>query len=218
MPLYAKEESGHTFEPVAEGCHMALCYGVVDIGTQMGQWEGKPKEDRKVIVMFELPDERITVERDGVPTDLPRAISKQYTLSLGKKATLCKDLVGWRGKAFTPDELKRFDIEKLLGCRCQLMVVHKPSKDGSKTWANIQSIMAVPKGIAKVGSTENPTLFWSFDDWDKTKDNSVFPENMPEWVVNKCRQSKEWNAVYDGPEDEVQKAPDDDRDDSAMPF
>ena len=221
MPLYAKEESGRTFEPVPEGCHLAVCYGVVDLGTHVSQFKddnGKLKESRKALLMFELPDERINVDRDGIPVNLPRAISKQYTLSLHEKAALRKDLQAWRGQAFTPEEKKAFDIEKLLGCQCQLKVVHQMSEDHQKTYANIASIMSVPKGVSKKGSPENLAISWSFDDWDKTKDNSVFPENMPEWVINKCRQSKEWNAVYDGPEDEVQRAPDDDRDDSAMPF
>jgi len=214
MGLKAREAGGKTFEPVSEACHIAVCYGVVDLGTHNNPIYHK--EQRKVLIMFELPDERIDLEREGKMVNLPRAISKTYSLSLHEKAGLRKDLQAWRGKAFTPEELKGFELSHLLGVGCQIQVVHVPK--GEKTYANIASLMSMPKGMPVKRKPENPTLFWSFDDWDGTRDPVPFPENMPEWVVNLCRQSTEWNSMYSAPgEDEGVAAPAEEVDDS-LPF
>ncbi len=66
-------------------------------------------------------------------------IQKRYTASLHEKSTLAKDLKTWRGRAFTPDELKGFDIEKVLGAPCQLVIVHA-EKEGA-IYANVTTVM-----------------------------------------------------------------------------
>ena len=77
----------------------------------------------------------------------PFSISKEYTASIGEKANLRKDLEAWRGRPFSSEELRNFSLENVLGAPCLLGVVHKPSKDGAKVYANVGSIMALPKGM-----------------------------------------------------------------------
>ena len=101
-----------------------------------------------------------------------------YTLSLSEKANLRRDLENWRGKAFTPEELKGFDISKLLGKPCQIGVTHD-TKDG-KTYANISGVMGLSKdqkGRAATLVPENPLIEFTVDDIDR----AVY-ESLPKWI------------------------------------
>jgi hypothetical protein len=42
-------------------------------------------------------------------------IAKQFTLSLNEKANLRADLASWRGRDFTPEEIRGFDLKNILG-------------------------------------------------------------------------------------------------------
>ena len=48
---------------------------------------------------------------------------------------------------FTPEELKGFDVEKLIGAPALLAVVHNRTPD--RTYVNIKSIQRLPKGMEK---------------------------------------------------------------------
>ena len=132
MSLTAKESISR-IPPMPEGVYTAVCYSVVDVGHQYS--EKYEKDSHKVVVSWEIPEQRVDVERDGKKLNLPRVISKRYTLSLGDKAILRKDLEAWRGKAFTGPELGGFALEKLIGAACQLQVIH--TQKDSKTYANV---------------------------------------------------------------------------------
>ncbi len=184
MTLIAKE--GSTFEPVSEGVHQAVCDAIFDLGTQYSEVFGKSAH--KAVIIWELPGERIQVERDGETLDLPRVVSKQYTLSLGDRANLRKDLESWRGKTFTPEELKGFDIHKLMGANCMIQIIHK-SKDG-RTYANISAILPLYKGLIKQDS-ENPEVVYSLDQGEP-------PESTPKWIVDLIHKSQEWQETHGG--------------------
>ena len=205
MGLTAKK-SGESFDPVSEGVHLCVCYGIWDLGTQYNEkWD---TSSRKVIFSWEVPEERITVERDGVKQDLPRVISKMYTLSLSDKANLRHDLETWRGKEFTKTELDGFDLQRVLGVSCMLQVMHK-EKDG-KMYANITNIIPAPKGTTV--DPENPVMFFSFEE------NKPIPEKTPEWIQSIIKNSSELN----GAERDVQSAEDaltvPEEDNSDVPF
>jgi hypothetical protein len=176
MGLIAKDKGGGDFTPIPEDLHLAVCYGIWDIGTQFSEKFGKAT--RKVVIVWELPHCR--GEFDG--KNLPRAISKRYTVSLHKKAELRKDLESWRGKKFTDEELKGFDLKKLIGVPCQIQVLHSTA-DG-KTYANIAAITKAPTGTNV--KPENPVKFFSFDD------GIPVPEGTPEWIMALIRQSEEF--------------------------
>ena len=145
MGLTAKETGSGSFDPVPEGMHHAVCYGLYDLGTQYN--EKFNKNVHQVLLVWELPDERISVEKEGEKKELLRSISKKYTLSLHEKAGLRKELEAWRGKSFTPEELQGFNLQALLKANCTLQVIHKHKND--KTYANIQSIVPLMKNMPK---------------------------------------------------------------------
>ena len=188
MGLIAKETGGGmTIDPVPSGVHIAVCYGVVDLGTHHD--ERYKTDKRKIRVMWELPHCRGQFEKDGKQMDLPRAISTQYTLSLGEKANLRKDLESWRGQPFTQDQLNGFDLKVLIGKACQIQVIQKPRRDGNGLYAEVSSIMSLPKGTA-VPTLENPSLFFSLDDLDKPE----LPD-MPDWIKKIIMESQEWRKL-----------------------
>lgn len=190
MGLIAKETGNGNYEPVSEGLHPAICYGLYDLGMQHNETFGK--DAHKVLLCWELPEERIEIERDGEKLNLPRATSKQYTLSLHKKAGLRKDLETWRGRSFTAQELEGFDLQNILGINCMLQIIHT-EKDG-KTYANISAIIPLPKGMPK-RTSEIGVKYFSF------ADNTPMPEGTPDWIVKIIKESPEWDAIVSGKED-----------------
>lgn len=183
MSLIAKETGSGDFTPIPEGMHQAICYGVYDLGTHFSEKFGKSA--RKVLIVWEFPTVRIDLEIDGETKNLPRSISKQYTLSLNEKAVLRKDLESWRSKRFTKDELKGFDLARLLGIPCQLQILHN-EKDG-KTYSNIQTIVPMMATTSPPVPENTPRLF-TFDE------SKEIPDNTPEWVQNILKEAEEYPA------------------------
>ena len=179
MGLIAKDKGGGDFTPIPEDLHLAVCYGIWDIGTQFSERYGKAVH--KVVIVWELPGCRGEFEQDGIKKNLPRAISKRYTLSLHKKADLRKDLESWRGRKFSDEELKGFDVKKLLGIPCQIQVLHTKNED--KVYANIAAITKAPAGT-KI-NPENPLKFFSFEE------GIAVPTGTPEWIMALIRQAEE---------------------------
>lgn len=182
MAIMAKEKGGD-FKLASAGTHIAVCNMVIDLGLQPTGYGPK----HKVFFRFELPDETMEVERDGKRVTVPMAIGANFTVSLSKKATLRSFLESWRGKPFTADELKGFDLVNVLGHACQVNVVHE-SADNGNTYANIKAVMPIPRGMEKPKAV-NPLLKYSPDD---SKDF----DKLPEWLQKKIKEQ-----ISDTPED-----------------
>jgi len=113
MSLKVSDNGGGEYKKVPEGVHVAVCTAVYDLGTQeVPDYNDKTKvkHQKKVLIIWQIPDERISTEAGA----LPMTIRKQYTASLDKKANLPQDLEALRGRAFTAGELKSFDLKTLL--------------------------------------------------------------------------------------------------------
>jgi hypothetical protein len=186
MPIIA-ENNGSNYKIVEAGTYPARCYRMIEVGTVEETFEGKTKTLKKVNLTWELPTE-LSVFHDDKGEE-PFVVSKMFTLSMNEKSTLRKMLEGWRGKAFNEDEAKRFDITVLLGKECLLSIIHKPSKDGSKTYAEISSISKIPKGMTCPPQI-NPSTVLSFDTWDQ----GLF-ESLPEFLQDKIKSSEEYRAM-----------------------
>jgi len=185
MGLYAKDKGGEGFPPIDPGTHHAVCYGVVDIGTHENPMFNK--KSHQVWIAWELPDVRIEFDRDGQHFDLPRTISKIYTLSINEeKANLGKDLVSWRGRPFTDEEKEGFDIFNVLEANCLLQVVHQ-QKNG-KTYAKIAAVAKLMKNMQKI-HPGNEILRYSIAD-----NGFTIPENIPDWVKKLIQKSEEFQG------------------------
>jgi hypothetical protein len=167
----------------------AICYGVVDIGTQPAF--GKFPARRKVVILFEFPDHRIELpdkQNDGKMLNLPRALSIKETCTLASKGNLRPLLEGWRGRTFTEKELEGFDLKNVIGANALINVIHTKKED--KTYANIGSISPLMTGNKK-RTQENPPLYFSFDDCPQGKE-IVVPANCPDWIKGMILQSEEY--------------------------
>jgi hypothetical protein len=191
MSLIATAKSSGNFDPVPEGVHIATCIWVIDLGEQFNEKWGKVQH--KVLIGWELPDE--TIEINGEL--LPRMISATYTMSLSEKSLLRSHLEAWRGKSFTEKELEGFNVGNILGKCCQVQVIH--SKSGENTYANVRSVMALPKGMP-APAPQNETILFSMDDRDSLDKIVVFPQ----WVQERIKKSQTYQqlmAQEDGFED-----------------
>lgn len=183
MALMAKQPEG--ISPIEGGTYQAVCYSVVDLGTQHS--ERFDQDLHQACLTWEFPEVRIDVDRNGKTENLPRVISRTYTLSLSEKANLYKDLVSWRGVPFTPDELEGFDLFAIGGANCLLTITNEV-KDG-KTRAKIAGIAKLMKGMTKL-PPENPLVRYCI-----MEDALNIPESVPDWLKKQIAQSMEWRAI-----------------------
>lgn len=161
------KETGSNYTPPPEGTHLAICFRIVDLGVQPDSGFG---ERHKLCLSWELPNETVKTDQG----EKPMGVSKTYTFSLNSRATLRTDLTRWRGRDFTPEELKGFSLSKILGKPCQLSVIHE-TKDG-KVRGRIDGVFAAPKGMP-VPAPVNPLVEYSLE---QGKDK-VYAA-LPEWI------------------------------------
>lgn len=198
-------------ELVPEGNHVATLYNILYMGTIETPYinpDGTKKEQYKVRLTFELPEELREFERDGETIKLPMVISKECTLSLYKGTqtavlrTIAHALIG---QALKDEEAESFDIDDLLGKSCMVEVTHE-EYDGNK-YAKAVGFGSLPKGLkapkqvneSKVVSVTDSPL----DDLDE----------LPDFIKKKIFSSKEYRArVGESKGDDIADDPD------AIPF
>jgi len=170
------------FKIAPTGSHLARLYRIIDLGTQKSEYMGKVNMLRKVKFFWELHGDDLKTD-DGKPLIQTR----NYTLSLGEKASLRKDLESWRGKSFTDDELRGFDLTNLLDKWCMITVQHRESN--GKTYADAVAVTPVPAVVAKTGLPEgiNPTLLFDMQKFDQ----AVF-DGLSDGLKNQIMQSAEF--------------------------
>ena len=201
MPI-AKQ--GSNFEPAPPGTHVARCYGCVSLGTQHSEMFA---DAFKVMLLFELPFELIQTQEYG---EKPMTISKEYSLSLGKKANLRKHLDSWRGRSFSEEELKGFEVSNVVGAPCQITVVHSQSSNGN-TYAKIESITGLAKGMT-CPNQAHASIKYEIEHGK----NEVFTA-LPEWIRKKIEASEELNPGKPQTQQVVEPEPMGDAEDR-MPF
>lgn len=193
MGFIASDSGGGNFKRVPAGAYIGRCYSLIDLGTQMSSGQYGEKMQHKLRIGWELfgEDEQghpLTVEVDG--KEMPMTISKSYTVSLHEKAGLRKDLAAWRGKDFTDEEAKAFDVSKLIGAYCMVNVT--TSESNGKTYSNVAGLTPLPGALknAKPAPVHAPQVF-DLDNPDM-KVFATFHEKLqeaikrsPEWQRNK---------------------------------
>lgn len=171
--------NSQTFELPPAGAVAARCSRILDLGSQESTFEGKTRQQRKVLLSWELAEPRT----DGTP----HQISRRFGLSLHENASLRQFLVAWRGRQFTDDELKEFDLRKLAGAPCMLNVVHVDRS--GKQYANIASISPLPRGMVAPELTSKPLLL----DLD-ADDAPAIIEQLSDSLQETITGSPEWRA------------------------
>jgi hypothetical protein len=184
MSYLPKPTEGGDFKPCPVGTHLGVCVRVIDLGTQESTFGGKTNIRHKVMISWELPDERMD---DGRPF----MVSKRYTWSMHEKATLRKDLEAWRGVPFKDSDFGEggFDIRNVLAKPCLVSVTHD-ERDG-KTYSNVASVSKIMKGMNAPAPENEPVLLWLDPE---TFDVEVF-DKLSDGLKDTIRKSPEFRAI-----------------------
>jgi hypothetical protein len=183
------------FQIAPAGTHLARLYRIIDLGTQMREFEGKVTMNRKAKFFFELHGE----DAEGKPlttTDgKPLIQSREYTVSLNEKANLRRDLEAWRGKAFTEEDLKGFDLKNIIGHFCMVTISHRLK--GDITYADLKGLTAVPTIYKRQGLPEgiNSTMMFNIDKFDQ----NMF-DSLSDSIKDTIRKSPEFRSIADKPQ------------------
>jgi hypothetical protein len=144
----------------------------------------------------------------------PFAIFKNYTLSWSEKANLRLDLQAWRGKPFSQEEMRSFDLKNVLGAWCMLNVIERQGQNGN-TYANVDGVTPVPSVIKQAGLPQ------------AVNKNELFNLQEPDWALfetfsdhlkTKIIASPEFAKAKDKPVQAGNAAPSIDDLDSDIPF
>jgi len=181
MGLTVKDNGGGDYELIPAATYIATSFILVDLGTHHEEYQGTPKTNQKIYIGWELND----TDSQG----RPYTIGKFYTASLGQKANLRKDLIAWRGRDFTPDELDAFHLKNILGKSCSIGIIHK--KVGEYDKARISSIQALPKGTPSYAAVNQPLVF------DLDEFNSALYEKLPSFLKDEIKESIEYKAMVE---------------------
>jgi hypothetical protein len=179
--IVSEGASGASFTPCPPGSYLARCTRLVDLGTQSSDYQGETKTGRKLLLTFTVLDAE-TRREDGGPYHL----AKRFSASLHEKSALRKDLASWRGRDFTPEELKGFNLRDVLGKSAFISVIH--TAKGDRTFANLAGLMKPPRGMADRFPLDEPLLYWSMSD------------PQPDWAAFETLHAKVQEQIQASPE------------------
>jgi hypothetical protein len=180
-------------DPFPAGTHHAICYGVVDMGTQeVKSTMYGDKMKRQIRLQWEVPKFRVSYETGGVESEGPKVIGKTYTFSMYSKAKLAEHLTAW---GFS--NLDNLDTKDLLGANCLLGVAHFTKPDPSdpnnrgkdQTFSFVSSVQALVDGM-ETKQPENPLMYYSIEEHGKEIPSCVYP-----WMLEAIGKSSEFAAM-----------------------
>jgi hypothetical protein len=177
----ALKKSVNNFSIPAEGTIPARLARIVEVGVQDTKFGDKDQ----VILSYSLPTRLI--EDEGKFQGKQHFIqSGTMTMSTNEKASLTKHINAMDRHFLEADEL---DIGSLLNSHLYLTIVHNPSQDGTKTYANISNIMQTPEGM-EVGSLDTTPYYFDYEN----PDLDIWTMYLSDWVKEKITSS----LNYDG--------------------
>lgn len=188
MAIIAENNVSSNYSPVEAGSYIARCYSMIHIGTGKETILGKDKILNKIRLTWELPTElKEFKEGEG---EKPYTISQDFTLSMYEKANLRKTLESWRGKTFSEEEAKSFDVTKLIGVPCLISVIH--TEKNNKSYAKISGISRLMKDM-KCPPQINETFIMSYDmPYNVLLDKL---RTLPEFLQVKIKNTPEWKSI-----------------------
>lgn len=166
-------------DPVPAGSHVGKLYQFLHLGTIEGGKFG-PKDT--IRLTFELPEETKVFKEGEDPK--PLVISREFSNSMGPKASLRKFVESMVGVSLTEDEAAGFDLQGLIGENCLLNVVHE--KTGENTYANIASVSPLLKNMAKPKAFNEP-VFFDINQFDLDTFTA-----LPEFLRKKIESTQEY--------------------------
>jgi hypothetical protein len=171
------------FELPPAGSHLGTLYGVVELGTQRTEFEGRIDHKPQLRLQFELPDERMSTGR-------PFAIGRTYTLSSHERSALRQNVEAWLGRVMTAEELNGgLDLAERVGMVAVLGIKHEQSRDG-RAYVNLVSLGKPPKGVPEWRALIHATIVFSLTEFDPHA-YAALPDRLRERIA----RSPEYKAV-----------------------
>ena len=178
------------FPRLTEGVHLGRILQVVMLGlqsTERYEEKGVFDDKERMIITFEIPDERIVGEdSEGVAFDKPKVITKEMGVSMHEKATLYKYVA-----ALIPNASS---IAELLNVPCMVQV--GSTKTGN---AKVAGVMAAPSGVPVPELEEtNRAIFYDFDNHVQADFDDLW-----EWQRDKIKAAVNWKEPEEAAMPEV---------------
>lgn len=169
------------------GGHPAVCYIMAMLGTQEFSYEGEASKKQAIMFSFELLGDEMM--KDGRPFSINTRI---MPFSSHEKSNLRKMVQSWRGQPYTEQQLMEMGglpVSKLIGQPAYVNVVHNSSANKpDRVYANIFSVMKLPKGIPAPKPVNDPVVYSAAH-----HDQAAF-NKLPEYIQAKVVMSPEYQA------------------------
>lgn len=197
------------YERYEGGTIAGRCVHVIELGTHPNTHpKAKFPTKKELMIVWEIDE----LMEDGRPF----TVYWRGTNSLSDKAHLFKLLSDWRGKKFTDEELKHFNLGKLLGVHALLNISLEKTKN-DRYFNKVNSIMPLPKGMEmeyQHNEEINPLVDFGVEDLGTEEFDKLWP-----WVQNIVKESEEGQRFYsDSPDTGAAESPSAAPDDDDIPF
>lgn len=183
MSLRVSQTKTNDYTPIPDGTYLGVCSMIVDLGMMYS--EKYKKSQRKVLIGWQLPEE--TIEVNGKTE--PKTVTNRYTATLNEAGNLYRDLIAWRGKAFTEEELADFDLANIMGKSCLLTI--STTKVNDKTYTNVTGVSKLMKNMEKGELVGDPLFF----DLDTATLEDV--DALPQWIGNQIKKSATYKEMQE---------------------
>lgn len=152
---FPTKEKNPNLELVPQGMHPAIIYGVINVGTQDGEYQGRATASNKLKLVIEIPGHRqLYWKEDTVPTPSAMIMDFNYSVSKNKKSGKKSKLLLLIESLFGPlqeSQYLSFDISQLAGLKVFANVVHYYKQNGD-LGAKIDSIAQLNPGLVNPDS------------------------------------------------------------------
>lgn len=169
----------------------------MNLGTRFQEYQGQLKAypDTLINITWELPTEihEFTKKNeDGTETteEKPIVVSREFTLSMGKKANLRPIVEGIIGTQLTDDEAYDFELENLLGMASLITISHKEASNGN-IYANVISTAPLIKGMTVPEAINKKVIF------DVNLATKEEIDALPQFLKDKVVISDEYKDRFD---------------------
>lgn len=140
---FPTKEKNPNLQLVPQGMHPAIIYGVINVGTQDGEYQGRATASNKLKLVIEIPGHRqLYWKEDTVPTPSAMIMDFNYSVSKNKKSGKKSKLLLLIESLFGPlqeSQYLSFDISQLANLKIFVNVVHYYKQNGD-LGAKIDSI------------------------------------------------------------------------------
>src|SRR5688500_14070761 len=123
MGLNSKANSNAARPLPKPGITLAVCYAIIDLGTQQRTFKGQPSGKAPMVqISWELPGQLHTFDETKGPQ--PLAVWQDYSVTNTEKSKLPKVLKSWGNLKNSIKEITPTMLKKYVGAPCMLTIEH----------------------------------------------------------------------------------------------